>query len=102
MFVNQMSYRFFNGKERLYMNNKLIGKRLDEILCHEVTTMGKHLTTGMGEAHMLLAMGGIKINNERITDIDYIFSEKDYLCGISCIRVGQKKSFIITRFGEIL
>lgn len=84
------------------MENKLIGKRLDEILCHEVTKMGKHLTTGMGEAHMLLAMGGIKINNKRITDINYIFSEKDYNAVFSYIRVGRNKLFIVNRFGDIL
>lgn len=84
------------------MENKLIGKRLDEILCHEVTTDGNHLTTGMGETHMLLSRGGIKINNKRITDINHIFSENDYNCGLSCIQVGRNKVFIITRFGDIL
>lgn len=84
------------------MENRLIGKRLDEILCHEVTTDGNHLTTGMGEAHMLLARGGIKINNERITNINHIFSEKDYSAGIAAIQIGRKKVFLINRFGDIM
>lgn len=84
------------------MDNRLIGKRLDEILCHEVTIDGNHLTTGMGETHMLLAKGGVKINNKKVADMDYMFTEKDYSGGIAAIQVGRKKVFLINRFGDIM
>lgn len=84
------------------MENKLIGKRLDEILCHGITIDGNHLTTGMGETHMLLAKGGIKIKGQTINDMDYVLSEKDYSGGVVNLKVGRKKVFLINRFGDIM
>ena len=84
------------------MDNRLIGKRLDEILCHEVTIDGNHLTTGMEETHTLLANDKIKINNKKVKDMNHIFSEKDYGAGIVAIQVGRKKVFLINRFGDIM
>ena len=89
-------------KEAYLMDNRLIGKRLDEILCHEVTIDGNHLTTGMGEAHMLLANGGIKIKGQTIHDMNYVLSEQDYSGGIVNLKVGRKKVFLINCFGDIM
>ena len=43
-----------------------------------------------GQARTLIMQGGISLNNEKITDITYILSEKDFTEGYAILRKGKK------------
>jgi len=41
----------------------------------------------------LISQNGLTLNDEKITDVEYIFSEKDFSSGAAIIRKGKKKFF---------
>ena len=52
------------------------------------------ITAGMapskGQARTLINQGGITLNDEKITDVNYILSEKDFKDGYAILRKGKK------------
>lgn len=52
------------------------------------------ITTGMapskGQARTLINQGGISLNDEKITDVNYILSSKDFKEGYAILRKGKK------------
>lgn len=77
-------------------------ERLDKILCHYKTTDNKHITRGMGETHFLIAQGAIKINGNRITDVDYIVSDKNFIDGAMVLTIRRNHIFIMYQNGQIV
>ena len=43
-----------------------------------------------GQARTLINQGGISLNDEKITDVNYILSEKDYTDGYAILKKGKK------------
>ena len=53
------------------------------------------LASSKGEARRLVQQGGIYVNDERITDIDYVLTDNDIRDGSVMIRKGKKVYFRI-------
>lgn len=48
------------------------------------------------EAHRKIRAGGLSLNNVKITDVNYVMTEKDVLSGGTCIfRSGKKNNFVL-------
>ena len=43
-----------------------------------------------GQARTLIKQGGISLNDEKITDVNYILSDKDFLSGYAILKKGKK------------
>ena len=43
-----------------------------------------------GQARTLINQGGISLNDEKITDVNYILSDKDFLSGYAILKKGKK------------
>jgi len=43
-----------------------------------------------GQARTLISQGGISLNDEKITDVNYILSEKDFSEGYAILKKGKK------------
>jgi len=43
-----------------------------------------------GQARTLISQGGISLNDEKITDVNYILSEKDFTEGYAILKKGKK------------
>ena len=52
------------------------------------------ITAGMapskGQARTLINQGGITLNNEKITDVNYVLSENDFKEGYAILKKGKK------------
>jgi tyrosyl-tRNA synthetase len=53
------------------------------------------LTGSRGEARRLIQQGGVYVNNERVADIDAVFSESDVVDGRIAVRIGKKKHYYL-------
>ena len=52
------------------------------------------ITSGMapskGQARTLINQGGITLNDEKVSDVNYILSEKDFVSGYAILKKGKK------------
>ena len=52
------------------------------------------ITTGMapskGQARTLINQGGITLNDEKVTDVNYVLSDNDFKDGYAILRKGKK------------
>ena len=52
------------------------------------------ITAGMasskGQARTLINQGGITLNDEKVTDVNYVLSENDFKNGYAILRKGKK------------
>ena len=48
------------------------------------------ITPSKGQAKTLIGQGGISLNDEKVSDVSYILSEKDFKDGIAIIKKGKK------------
>ena len=52
--------------------------------------MQQFLLKSKGQARKLIEQGGISLNDEKITDINYMLSGKDFKEGYAILRKGKK------------
>jgi 16S rRNA U516 pseudouridylate synthase RsuA-like enzyme len=52
------------------------------------------------EARRLIKQGGLRINGEVVTDVDYVITEKDFLHGIYIILQKGKKNFELVKLEQ--
>ena len=48
------------------------------------------IVSSKGQAKTLLSQGGISLNDEKITDISYTLSDKDFEKGYAILKKGKK------------
>ena len=65
----------------------VVGKKLLDILAAEKIIESK------AEGRRLISQNGLTLNDEKISDADYIFSEKDFEDNSAVIRKGKKKFY---------
>ena len=49
-----------------------------------------NLAPSKGQARTLITQGGISLNNEKITDVTYTLSEKDFTDNYAILKKGKK------------
>ncbi len=64
-----------------------VGKKLLDVLA------GAKIIESKAEGRRLIAQNGLTLNDEKVTDVDYIFGEKDFPNGAAVIRKGKKKFY---------
>ena len=64
-----------------------IGKKLLDIL------LNAKIIDSKSEGRRLISQNGLTLNDEKVTDADFILSEKDFSDGSAIIRKGKKKFY---------
>ena len=64
-----------------------IGKKILDVLA------ANKIIESKAEGRRLIAQNGLTLNDEKVTDIDFVFSEKDFTDGAAVIRKGKKKFY---------
>ena len=49
-----------------------------------------NIAPSKGQARTLITQGGISLNDEKITDINYVLSDKDFQDGYAILKKGKK------------
>jgi len=65
----------------------VVGKKLLDVLAAEKIIGSK------SEGRRLVAQNGLTLNDEKVSDVDYVFSAKDFVDGAAVVRLGKKKFF---------
>ena len=63
------------------------GKKLLDVLA------ANKIIESKAEGRRLIAQNGLTLNDEKVTDVDFVFSEKDFIDGAAIIRKGKKKFY---------
>ena len=64
-----------------------IGKKLLDVLA------GAKILESKAEGRRLIAQNGLTLNDEKVSDADFIFTEKDFSDGAAIVRKGKKKFY---------
>ena len=64
-----------------------IGKKLLDVLA------GAKILESKAEGRRLISQNGLTLNDEKVSDPDFIFTEKDFSDGSAVIRKGKKKFY---------
>ena len=65
----------------------VIGKKLLDVLA------ANKIIESKAEGRRLISQNGLTLNDEKVTDVDFIFSEKDFKDGAAVVRKGKKKFY---------
>ena len=64
-----------------------VGKKLLDVLA------ANKIIESKAEGRRLISQNGLTLNDEKVADVDFIFTEKDFLNGAAIIRKGKKKFY---------
>ena len=64
-----------------------VGKKLLDVLA------ANKIIDSKAEGRRLIAQNGLTLNDEKVTDVDFVFSDKDFIDGAAVIRKGKKKFY---------
>ena len=86
--AEEASNALFNGKGSI---DNMPSVQLDNI---NTSIIDAIILTGIapskGQARTLISQGGISLNDEKISDINYVLSEKDFKDGYAILKKGKK------------
>ena len=66
-----------------------VGKKLLDVLS------AAKIIESKAEGRRLISQNGLTLNDEKVTDVDFVFSDKDFKDGAAIIRKGKKKFYKI-------
>lgn len=88
MEAQETAKALFEGQGNLENMPKTEIKEIEISLVDALVLVG--IAPSKGQARTLIEQGGISVNDEKITDVKFCFSEKDFKEGYAIIRKGKK------------
>ncbi len=86
--AEEASNALFNGQGSLE-NMPTVPLKTSNLSILEVIVLA-NLAPSKGQARTLINQGGISLNDEKITDVNYILSDKDFKDGFAILKKGKK------------
>ena len=80
----------------LHLNDSKYRKNLSSVckIDENISILEAIITAGMapskGQARTLINQGGISLNDEKVTDVNYVLSDNDFKDGYAILRKGKK------------